>query len=374
MEYLLLILIALTAFHVTNGFVTTKIKTESTRLNLVGSMEGCVAVVTGASRGIGKGIAIELGKAGATVYVTGTSTSDVDMKYGGGRYSTNDEVGGPGSIEETANDVTRAGGLGIPVYCNHADDEQVKNLFELVENTHGRLDLLVNNVFRVPQGGTKALFGNFWEKDVEVWDSIHTVGCRSHYVATCHAVPLMKKNRPFGKSGMKRPMIAMISSFGGLCYTFNVAYGVGKAAVDRMAKDMAVELEKEDIVCMSFWPGVVRTERTEISVENGDWDKDVGIPLDNAETPGYTGKAIVAVATDEDNMSKSGKYHVVAELAKDYGFKDENGKQPPSIRSLRFLIPAYGLDDNTRDKVPLDLIPDWKIPFFIMANGKPPDK
>jgi dehydrogenase/reductase SDR family member 1 len=373
MIYLLFIFIAFAVLDVSSGFVPTKIKTVTTRLNL-GSMEGCVAIVTGASRGIGKGIAIELGKAGAVVYVTGTSTVDVNMKDGGGRYSTNDEVGGPGSIEETANEVTRAGGLGIPVYCNHADDEQVKNLFDLVEDSHGRLDLLVNNVFRVPQGGTKALFGNFWEKDIEVWDSIHTVGCRSHYVASCHAVPLMKKNRPFGKGDMKRPMIAMISSFGGLCYTFNVAYGVGKAAVDRMAKDMAVELEKEDIVCMSFWPGVVRTERTEISVQNGVWDKDVGIPLDNAETPGFTGKAIVAVATDKDNTSKSGKYHVVAELAQDYGFTDENGKQPPSIRSLRFLIPAYGLNENTRDKIPLDLIPDWKIPFFIMANGKPPDK
>lgn len=370
---LALVLFLIHIFHsVDASFMLPKGQIWPSHLNL-GSMEGCVAVVTGASRGIGKGIAIELGKAGAIVYITGTSTKD-SAKKSGGRYSTNMDVGGPGTIEETADAVTLAGGLGIPVYCNHADDEQVKKLFELVASTHGRLDLLVNNVFRVPDGGTRALFGNFWEKDIEVWDSIHNIGCRSHYVASCYAVPLMKKNRPFTKGQMVRPMIAMVSSFGGLCYTFNVAYGVGKAAVDRMAKDMAVELEKENILCMSFWPGVVKTERTDIMVSNGDWDKDVGIPLENAESPGYTGKAIVAVATDDDNIVKNGKHHVVAELASSYSFTDENGKQPPSIRSLRFLIPAYGLDKSIREKFPTHLIPDWKIPFFIMANGKPPDK
>merc|ERR1712157_116107 len=129
----------------------------------------------------------------------------------------------------------------------------------------------------------------------------------------------------------------MISSFGGLVYTFNVAYGVGKAGVDRLAKDMALELQSNNICVNSFWPGVVMTERMKTVVENGEWDK-IGLPLDQCETPGFTGQAILAVATDPNNKKKSGAVQIVAELAKEYDFVDpSNGKQPPSIRSLKFL-------------------------------------
>jgi NAD(P)-dependent dehydrogenase (short-subunit alcohol dehydrogenase family) len=351
-------------------------------------MKGCVCLVTGASRGIGKGIAIELGKAGATVYITGTTSSSssnarADLSQSAmtnintdeksrSMFITNDEIGGPETIEETAEAISKAGGVGIPICCDHSQDDQVKQLFERIEQDHGRLDLLVNNVFRVPPGGTSGLFGKFWEVGVDVWDAIHTVGCRSHYVASCYAVPLMKKNYPRSMGSMARPMIAMISSFGGITYTFNVAYGVGKAAVDRLAKDMAVELRDEDIPVTSFYPGVVLTERTQRAVESGDWAREVGIPLVNAESPGYTGKAIVAVATDPENMKKTGTFQVVAELAAEYKFTEEDGSTPPSIRSLKFLLPAYGFDEETRKKVDPNLIPDWKLPFFIMANGEPP--
>jgi dehydrogenase/reductase SDR family member 1 len=183
-------------------------------------------------------------------------------------------------------------------------------------------------------------------------------------------MPLLLKSRTTTK--LPRPFIAMVSSFGGLTYTFNVPYGVGKAAVDRLAKDMAIELQDENICVTSFWPGVVRTERTELMVESGEWDSKVGIPLENAESPEFTGRAIVAVATDDTNMIKSGTTQVVAELADAYQFTDTDGTTPPSIRSLRFLLPAYGMDRATRSKVPLLLIPDWKLPFWVMANGKPP--
>jgi NAD(P)-dependent dehydrogenase (short-subunit alcohol dehydrogenase family) len=339
------------------------------------SMEGCVCVVTGASRGIGKGIALELGRAGATVYVTGTSSSTMISKHEkDSMYVTNEVVGGPETIEQTAEEINQVGGIGIPIYCDHSQDDQVKTLFETIQETHGRLDLLVNNVFRIPPGGTNGLFGKFWEVGIQAWDSIHTVGCRSHYVASCYAVPLMKKNIPRAQGSMTRPMIAMISSFGGITYTFNVAYGVGKAAVDRLAKDMAVELKDEDIVVTSFYPGVVLTERTQRAVNSGEWEKNVGIPLDNAETPNYTGKAIISVATDAANMCKTGTVQVVAELAQEYGFTEDDGRQPSSIRSLKFLLPAYGFDEATREKVKVEWIPDWKIPFFVMAQGKPPDK
>ena len=257
--------------------------------------------------------------------------------------------------------------------CDHSQDDQVKKLFERIEEEQGRLDLLVNNVFRIPPSGVDGLFGKFWEIGTETWDFVHTVGCRSHYVASCYAVPLMKKNKPWAAGNMKRPMIAMISSFGGLTYTFNVAYGVNKGAVDRMAKDMAVELRDENISVTSFYPGLVLTERTQRTVDSGVWEKNVGIPLENAETPRFTGRGVIAVATDQDDdMSKTGTFQVIAELAKEYGFTDEDGKQPPSIRSLRFLLPAYGFDEETRKKVPASLIPDWKLPFFIMAQGSPP--
>jgi len=372
-------------------------------------LRDCVCLVTGASRGIGKGVAVELGKAGAVVYVTGTSSTEKQEQrqkqqnrssffflgkngkkkdLSGLRSSssaTNDEdVGGPGTIEETARLVTEAGGTGIAAYCDHAVDSDVYDLVRRIERQHGRLDILVNNAFRLPAGGVEKLYGKFWEQGPDVWDAVHAVGLRSHYVATCAAMPLMlksirdddnsneeKKNRR--RRQLPRPFVAMIGSFGGLTYTFNVPYGVGKAGVDRLAKDMAVELTPEGVCVVSFWPGVVKTERTVIAVENGNWDRYVGIPLDNAESPEYTGKAICGVALDPDNMSKTGTYQVVAELAREYGFSEEDGSQPPSIRSLRFLLPAYAFDSETRNKIPSWLIPDWKLPFWVMARGRPPD-
>ena len=177
-------------------------------------MAGKVCVVTGASRGIGKGIAAQLGAAGATVYVTGTSSSSSSSGKDA-LFSTNDEVGGPGTVEETAQLVTQAGGKGIPVVCNHANDEEVRALFHRIKRDEGRLDVLVNNAFRAPAGGSDALLTNFWEQGPEGWDAMHTVGLRSHYVASSLAVPLMLEGMPSSwPEGKPKPLIAMISSFG----------------------------------------------------------------------------------------------------------------------------------------------------------------
>jgi dehydrogenase/reductase SDR family member 1 len=249
-------------------------------------------------------------------------------------------------------------------------------LFQQVEREQGRLDILVNNAFCIPSSSEespKALFGKFWEQELDVWDSVHNVGLRSHYVASCYAIPLLLKSR--STSRLPRPFIAMISSFGGLTYTFNVAYGVAKAAVDRLVKDMAYELADYDLCVTSFWPGVVLTERTQRLVANGEWQQYVGLDLAYAESPEFTGRAIVAVATDPNNRrDKSGTFQVVAELAQEYQFTDVDGQTiPPSIRSLKFLIPNYAMTPEQRQRIPDWCIPDWKLPFWMMARGRPRD-
>mmetsp|Transcript_20674 Transcript_20674/g.26681 ORF Transcript_20674/g.26681 Transcript_20674/m.26681 type:complete len:433 (-) Transcript_20674:35-1333(-) len=349
-------------------------------------LQDCVCLVTGASRGIGKGIALELASEGATVYVTGTSTSsssalgDNTNNNNSNNITAQQQQNEPGTIEDTVNELNQAGGKGIGVICDHSDDGQVQKLFDqIAKEQNGQLDILINNAFRLPAGGVERLYGKFWKQGPEVWDTLHTVGLRSHFVASCFAMPLLLKAAASNNSNKKkkylpRPFIGMVSSFGGLTYTFNVPYGVGKAGVDRLAKDMAIELRDENISVISFWPGLVDTERTQKAVANGEWDKYVKLPLDNAETPRFTGRAVVATALDSNSnflQTKSGTYQVVAELAQEYGFTDVDGiTVPPSIRSLRFLIPTYASDKFPKQF--MDNIPDWKLPFWIMAQGQPP--
>lgn len=327
----------------------------------------CVCLVTGASRGIGKGIALELGAEGATVYVTGTSSRQ-------SRSQKNGQEDEPGTVEDTVDEIRALGGNGIAVVCDHGKDDDVKRLFAQIQLEQGRLDILVNNAFRMPSGGVQKLYRKFWEQGADAWDTFHTVGLRSHYIASCYAMPLLLESRKTPKRNLPRPFIGMVSSFGGLTYTFNVPYGVGKAGVDRLAKDMAFELRSEDIAVVSFWPGVVETERTQAAVRNGEWDAFVGLPLDNAESPRFTGRAMVEVVLDPKNMLKSGQYQVVAELAEEYKFTDVNGKVPPSIRSLQFLLPTYAMDASMRKRIPSQWIPNVKLPFWVMAQGQPPQK
>jgi len=306
---------------------------------------------------------LELGQCGATVYVTGTSTTSSSSSAAAGErrrqvvVAADRDAPPGGTIEETAGAIARLGGTGIPVVCDHADDAQVQQLMDRIQREHGRLDILVNNAFRLPDAGVEELQKKFWELGAEAWDSLHTVGLRSHYMTTVMAMPLLFQARNNNNSNddsnkpilVPRPLVAMIGSFGGLTYMFNVPYGVGKAGVDRMAKDMAVELTPEDICVVSLWPGVVNTERTQLAVDNGNWDKYVGVPLENAESPQFTGRAVVALAKDANNMEKTGTYQVVAEMASEYGFTDVTGKTPPSIRSLKFLLPGYVFYSFARD-------------------------
>lgn len=267
-------------------------------------LDGKVALVTGASRGVGKGIALGLGDAGATVYVTGRTVE-------AGKRTL------PGTIHETAEEVTSRGGRGVALACDHSDDEQVREVLRRIETEEGRLDVLVNNVFAIP--GSKMFGLPFWEQPIELWDTMHGVGLRSHYVATTFAAPMMVRAR----SGL----VVNVSSFGGASYQINVAYGVGKAAVDRLAKDMARDFKKHGVTCVSLWPGIVRTERILAERDNLPWDMSI------SESAELSGRAVWALAADPEVMNRTGDVVVVAELAAEYGFTDVDGSTPTSLRT-----------------------------------------
>ncbi|HUZ42843.1 MAG TPA: SDR family NAD(P)-dependent oxidoreductase [Acidimicrobiales bacterium] len=275
------------------------------------ALEGRVAVVTGASRSIGKGIALELGAAGATVYVTGRSVDP------GGRL--------PGTVAETAGAVTEAGGIGVPVRCDHGDDSQVTALFDRIGAEYGRLDLLVNNVFNTPRYA-HYLGLPFWEVPITAWDDVVGIGSRSHYVAAALGVPLM-----LGANG---GLIVNVSSPGAVRYMHNVVYGVGKAAVDKMTADMAYELRERAVSVVSVWPGLVRNEMLSLIPPGPDGRQVITLPgegefdVGQAETPRFTGRAVVALASDPDVAARSGRAFPVADLADDYGFTDTDGRVP----------------------------------------------
>jgi dehydrogenase/reductase SDR family protein 1 len=263
-------------------------------------LAGQVAVVTGASRGVGKGIALGLAEAGATVYVTGRSVT-------AGAF--------PGTITETAEEVNALGGRGIAAACDHADDAHVAQLFARVAREQGRLDILVNNAFAVPDG---KLVAPFWELPIEQWDVMHRVGLRSHYVAAWHAAPIM--------IAQKLGLIVNVSSFGAKIQAVNVAYGVGKAGVDRMTRDMGRELKEHGVTVVSLWPGIVKTERLLAEPDR------LGFDPTNGESPTLSGRAVAALAADPNRLAKTSQAVIVAELALEYGFTDVDGKVPPSLR------------------------------------------
>ncbi|MES2257461.1 MAG: SDR family NAD(P)-dependent oxidoreductase [Pseudomonadota bacterium] len=267
-----------------------------------------IAVVTGASRGAGKGIALALAASGATIYVTGRSQREGDAPL-------------PGTIYATAAEVDALGGTGIAVACDHADDAQVAALFERVGREHGRLDILVNNAtFLHDQLIHK---GGFWEKPLALVD-ILDVGLRSGYVASHYAAPLLIAN---GKG-----LIAFTSSFGASCYMHGPAYGAQKSGVDKFAKDMAVDLRAHNVAAVSLWMGPLRTERT-LAVWQNEPEKYAAFePF--AESPQFTGMLIDALYSDPALMEKSGQVLVGAELAVEYDILDLNGKQPPSHRAM----------------------------------------
>jgi len=266
-----------------------------------------VAVVTGASRGIGKGIALELGAAGFTVYVTGRTTSAGPI---------------PGTVGETAAEITELGGQGIAVACDHHDDDQVAAVFRRVRDEQGRLDVLVNNVYSAPDL-VPWLGKKYWELPIEAWDQVIDIGTRSHYVSSVFGTPLLLETGG--------GLIVNVSSSGAVSYGHNVVYGVGKAAVDKMTADMAIELDGTGVSVVSLWPGLVRTELLDMGATIDGDDVYIELPgegrfdLSGAESPRFLGRAVVALFGCQDLALRSGKPFSSAALARELGFTDLDG-------------------------------------------------
>src|SRR5712672_1033522 len=283
-------------------------KTGAGRQACAGTVRGwimnMVAVVTGGSRGAGKGIAIALGQSGATVYVTGRSRTPDDSLFGG-------------TVAETAALVSEAGGKGIPMCIDHSNDEAVAELFARVGRDHGRLDLLVNNAVKAV-GMT--LPGGFWQKPLESADLI-TIGLRSHFVASFYAAPLLIANG--------RGLIVNTGHYGAVAYYQGPIYGAQKAGADKMAADMAKELRPHNVAAVSIWMGGLDTARARASLASLPPD---ARPTAKRESPKFTGRVIAALYASDNLMDLSGRALIGAELGAALGVTDIDGSGPLSYR------------------------------------------
>lgn len=278
-------------------------------------LAGRVALVTGASRGIGKGIALVLAEQGATVYVTGRTVKEGDYYL-------------PGTVGGTAAECDErgreSGGRGVAVACDHGDDAAVEALFARIASEQGRLDILVNNAFTLsddllePKG--------FWEKplsNLEMWD----VGVKSNYVAAWHAAKIMAPQ----KSGL----IVAISGFAAVTYTYGVIFGTSKSAVDRMSRDMAIELEPHGVASLTLWQGLTLTEKAKDNLAKMGDKMTKSITSMQGSSVEHPGRVVAALAADPDVMKRSGGEFVTAELAQEYGVTDVDGSVIASARASR---------------------------------------
>jgi NAD(P)-dependent dehydrogenase (short-subunit alcohol dehydrogenase family) len=273
-------------------------------------LTGKVAMVTGATRGAGRGIAVTLGAAGATVYVTGRSTKG---------QSTTENL--PGTIEETAEMVTELGGTGIAVRCDHTVDSDVEELFGRVEREQGRIDLLVNNAWGGYEHHDYRKFSApFHEQPLRHWEGMFTAGVRAALIASRFAVSLMIPR--------KHGLIVNITAWDRDRFLVNVFYDVAKGAINRMTYGIARELRPHNVAAIALAPGFMRTERVAAAFEavaNKEY-------LNFTESPEYVGRAVVALACDQNIMDKSGRVLAVGDLADEYGFNDIDGRRIPAFR------------------------------------------
>ncbi|WP_010539620.1 SDR family NAD(P)-dependent oxidoreductase [Dietzia alimentaria] len=257
-----------------------------------------VALVTGGSRGVGKGVATALADAGWTVYVTGRSTE---------------------RLQETVDAAADAPGQVRPLECDHGRDEEIVAVVKKIAADTGRLDLLVNNVWTNPKG-FMGFDGKFWERPADDWDALMGIGLRAHYVASCEAAKVMV---PQGSG-----LMVNISSFGSRAPFHTVLYGMSKTALDKMASDMAHDLAGTGVSTLSLWLGLIRTDLI-LSFGMDDFN---GFPLDRAEDPTFVGRVIAALTEDPDLASMSGSTVITAEYGREKGVKNDDGNEPLSHR------------------------------------------
>ena len=269
-----------------------------------------VALITGASRGIGKGIASALADEGATVYVTGRTVAPGSSAL-------------PGSLEETVAEVNARGGRGVAVAMDLMDDASIAAGFAQVERDEGRLDLLVNNAMAIPPEMTQRV--GFWEKPLSNWEIFDT-GLRAAFIAAWHAARIMVPQR----SGL----IVGMSGYVGVTYTYDVIFGTTKTAMDRMARDMAIELKPHGVASLSLWQGFTYTER---AMENLKTVPGMAQQLNsvNGSSPEFPGRVITALAKDANVLARTGGSYINAELAAEYGVTDCDGRTIPSLRESR---------------------------------------
>lgn len=333
-----------------------------------------VAVVTGASRGIGRGIALELGSQGYTVYCLGRSSRKDGNPIKGQRPVSPDlDL----TVESAAEAISQRGGHGKAMPCDLTQDNVIEDLVQQVYDKEGRLDVLVCSAFTTPP---ENLRGDFWTQGMDMWDAVNHVGLRQVYAACRASAPYMIQTAAASEKSV--PLICLISSFGGKSYTFNAAYGVGKAAIDRMAVDMSYQLKKHKVATISLYPGLVQTEANLQMEVDGTWAEASGnLDLSKGETPTFSGRALTALLglPGDQLMERSGQVEVVAELAKELEFTDSDGSQPPSIRSLQYLLPNFvfpQIEKEMKKPVPdwiRNNIPDYLVPWSTFSSGPPPD-
>lgn len=271
-------------------------------------MAGKVCVVTGASRGAGRAIALVLGEAGATVYITGRT------ERGGPAV---DQL--PGTIDETAEEVTARGGRGIAVRCDHTIDGDIEALFSRVRAEANRIDVLVNNVWGGYEGQLMGIsMAPFWEQPRSQWDSMFIVGLRAHLVTSQIAAPLM--------IGQKQGLIVNTVAWAYGEYLRNLYYDVAKATIIRMTYGMGYDLRPSGVAVVALAPGFMRTERIMAAHAAHPFD------LSWTESPEYLGRCVLALADDPDVMQRTGESFTVGDLAREYGFTDIDGRQPAAFR------------------------------------------
>ena len=288
-----------------------------------GALRGRVAVVTGASRGAGRGIAMELGAAGAIVYVTGRSTRESPATTYGDILALSGLSALPGSIDETAEAVTAAGGTGIAVRCDHTDPAQVAALVARVVAEQPRLDLLVNNAWGAHETFSRASFGApFWEQAIVQWDSMFDRGVRNHLLAAQAAAPIFVRQ----KAGL---IVTTTFWDRGRYLKGNLLYDLAKATMNRLVFGLAEELRPHGVASVGVSPGWMRTELVLAGHGATEQDWQAHPELARTESPRYVGRAVAALAGDPGVARRSGEIVTAGQLAREYGFTDVDGRVIP---------------------------------------------